>query len=153
MSGQYKYRRNASACKIAEESACTTGDSACKLIFLYFKYCLLHFWQASGHVLLMWTQRSCMFSCHVFLQLSLSSNHLTSILQDNSSWQTDMRAHQSSAKKHGQRSSKNRKRDSSCTYTGHSPSHYWECRGNRLNLNALSLHLAGLNFNPLGNSS
>ena len=32
-------------------------------------------------------------SGHVFLQLSLSSNHLTSILQDNSSWQTDMRTH------------------------------------------------------------
>ncbi len=32
MSGQHKYRRNPSACKIAEESACTTGDSACKLI-------------------------------------------------------------------------------------------------------------------------
>ena len=35
MSGQYKHRRNPSACKIAEESACATGDSACKLIFLY----------------------------------------------------------------------------------------------------------------------
>ncbi len=68
MSGQYKYRRNPSACKIAEESACTTGDSACN------------------------------------------------------------RHEDSSAKKHGQWSSKNRKRDSSCTYTGHSPSHYWECR-------------------------
>ncbi len=33
----------------------------------------------------------------------------------------------SSAKKLGQWSSKNRKRDLSCTYTGHSPSHYWEC--------------------------
>ena len=30
---------------------------------------------------------------HVFLQLSSSSNHSTSILQDNSSWQTDMRTH------------------------------------------------------------
>ncbi len=35
VSGQYKYRTNPSACNIAEESACTTGDSACKLIFLY----------------------------------------------------------------------------------------------------------------------
>ncbi len=26
MNGQYKYRRNPSACKIAEESACTIGD-------------------------------------------------------------------------------------------------------------------------------
>ncbi len=32
-------------------------------------------------------------SGHVFLQLSSSSNHLTSILQDNSSWQTHMRTH------------------------------------------------------------
>ncbi len=32
----------------------------------------------------------------------------------------------SSAKKHGQQSSKNQRRDLSCTYTGHSPSHYWE---------------------------
>ncbi len=34
-----------------------------------------------------------MISGHVFLQLSSSSNHLTSIVQDNSSWQTDMRTH------------------------------------------------------------
>ncbi len=72
----------------------------------------MYFWCGLiGHV--------CM-SGHVFLQLSSS---LTSILQDNSSWQTDGPC----AKKHGQWSSKNRKRDSSCTYTGHSPSHYWEC--------------------------
>ncbi len=32
-------------------------------------------------------------SGHVFLQLSSSSSHLTSILQNNSSWQTDMRTH------------------------------------------------------------
>ena len=35
----------------------------------------------------------------------------------------------SSAKKHDQWSSKNRKRDLSCTYTGHFASHYWECTG------------------------
>ncbi len=33
----------------------------------------------------------------------------------------------SSAKKHGQWSCKNWKRDLSCTYAGHSLSHYWEC--------------------------
>ncbi len=59
MSGQYKYRRNPSACKIAEESACTT---ACK---------------------------------------SMASGPL-----------------------------KIEKWDLSCIYTGHSPSHYWECRQN-----------------------
>ncbi len=54
-------------------------------------YCILdrpvamYFWCGLiGHVCI---------SGHVYLQLSSSSNHLTSILQDNSSWQTDMRTH------------------------------------------------------------
>ncbi len=62
MSSHVKYRGNPLACKIQEDSACNTGDSAC-----------------------------------------------------------------SSAKKHGQWSSKNKKTDLSCTYTGHLASHYWEC--------------------------
>ncbi len=72
-SGHVKYRRNSLACKMQEDSACNTGDSACWL------------------VLINWQGRS-------------------------------------SAKKHGQWSSKNKKRDLSCIYTGHLASYYWECR-------------------------
>ncbi len=49
----------------------------------------------------------------------------------------------SSAKKHGQWSSKNRKRDSSCTYTGHSRSHYWECKKVPINGEHLWLLMPG----------
>ncbi len=45
---------------------------------------MFFWWELIGHVCI---------SGHVFLQLSPSSNHLTSILHENSSWQTDMRTH------------------------------------------------------------
>ena len=35
MSGHVRYKRNSLACKMQGDSACKTGDSACKLILLY----------------------------------------------------------------------------------------------------------------------
>ena len=52
MNGHVKYKRNSLACKMQEDSACNTGDSACNFIFLWQTDRRVHLLKsmASGHL-------------------------------------------------------------------------------------------------------